>query len=390
MSQNVCIVGTGIDTIKVNVKVTDKGGKPTATQTILDTLLAVLQDRQDQARVNKKPVALGISFHDAPLVVLPNGAPEWKYIARNDCLEVKIAPRLKVPMIARVTFLSAYLWEVGHVQSAVKEVSLFLEEVFGVSLLLQAAQIDLCVDLVGLTLPTEWERVFVTHAIRKRPIAESQKDKAYYRGRKLETLLFSGHGRPVSCKIYNKVIEIKQQSKDKEWFHDIWKQHGWDGDAPVWRVEFSLERPCLREMDLEGIEETVENIQRLWDYCTQEWLRMVVPGTSKNRTRWQTHPTWELLQSAFEAYGNEEIAGLGPLVRERKRVVNLEQAVAALAGYSTTYGAWEDLDFDEEGCALEVFTLIYEKVLERWAKLGVSPVDIIREKKFLYSRTSQG
>ena len=38
--------------------------------------------------------------------------------------------------------------------------------------------------------------------------------------------------------------------------------------------------------------------------------------------------------------------GLGPLVRQRRREKNIEQAVAVFAAYSTTYAAWEELVLD--------------------------------------------
>ncbi len=127
-----------------------------------------------------------------------------KYIVKNHYLQIAIAARLHIPMIAKVTFASAYLWEVGNVHDALDEVRGLLVDLFGVHLILQAAQIDLYADLIGLELPTEWEQVFISHAIGKSSGGELQKDQPVYRGRELETINFSGHGSPVSCKVYNK------------------------------------------------------------------------------------------------------------------------------------------------------------------------------------------
>src|SRR5258706_638994 len=278
------ILNVGVDTLKVNVKLTGQAQ-------VLPVHVEVHCSRwQERAREQSKPVATTLTFHDARMTMLPNGSPAWKYIVKNDCLQISMGARLRIPMVAKVTLSSAYLWEVGNVNDALDEVHGFLIDLFGLHHSLQAAQIDLCVDLVGLTLPVEWEQVFISHAIGKCPIGESQKDRAFYRGRKLETITFSGHGSPVNCKLYNKTAEIKQRSPGKAWFYDRWlakkRADGtalWDGKAPVWRVEFSLERAGLHEMQLEDAYEVLANIKRIWAYCTHDWLRMVIPGPSKNR-----------------------------------------------------------------------------------------------------------
>src|SRR5712692_281260 len=105
------IVGTGIDTLKINVKLLHPDGTFLETQELPSELAELLQVWQDRARDNSKPYATTMTFHDARMMLFPNGAPAWKYIIRNDCLECKIGPRLHMPMLAKVTLTSAYLWE---------------------------------------------------------------------------------------------------------------------------------------------------------------------------------------------------------------------------------------------------------------------------------------
>jgi len=379
------IVNVGIDTVKVNVKVLDPDGKVAKSQTVSEQLSILFQVWQEQAQVNNKPVATGISFYDARLMMFPNGASAWKYILRNDCLEIKLVPRLDMPMIAKVTLLSSYLWAVGSVEQAIGDVHELIKSIFGQHMMLQAGQIDLCVDIAGFVMPKNWINVFVSKARGKSPIGQTDKDREFFRGRKLETLNISGHGCPVNGKLYNKVVEIAQKHPDKIWFHDIWKMNGWDGESTVWRVEFSIEREGLHQMKLEDIYETIDSIERIWSYCTHEWLRMVKPQRDTNWRRWPTSSTWEMVQDAFEAYKEKE-NGLGPIVRQRIREKNIERAVAAFAGYSTTYAAWEDMALDTDTCTPELFSLIYDKVVERWGKQGISPVDVIRDKKLIYSQ----
>lgn len=128
------ILNVGVDTLKVNVKLRDQA----------QVLPVDLEVRcglwQQQAREKSKPVATTITFHDERMTMLPNGAPAWKYIVKNDYLQIAMAARLHIPMIAKVTFASAYLWEMGNVHDALDEVRGLLVDLFGVHLILQGAQ----------------------------------------------------------------------------------------------------------------------------------------------------------------------------------------------------------------------------------------------------------
>lgn len=377
------ILLAGVDTLIVNVKRVDGKGVPTKEQCVPSELLEELEDAQQVARSRSKPFATECTFCGARLVMFPNGAPLWKYILRNDCLEVKIAPRLKLSAVAKVTFSSSYLWACGNVREAVNNVHTLLRSLFQEEVFLQAAQIDLCVDMVGLELPANWQEVFVSHARSKRLFRESQKDQEIYRGAKPETILFSGHGNPVSCKIYDKVREIKQDNNKKDWFYKLWK--GWDQESDVRRVEYSIEREGLNEMDLDGIYEVLGNIKRLWFYCTHDWLRVVVPGVDATRTRWKTADLWCEVQEAFSHFDGLMVEDVGVLVRKRKREVNIDQGVAAIAGYITTLAAWDNA-LPNNGDLDTLFSMIRDRVEERWVKTGTDVQSVVTEKKFIYSQ----
>ncbi len=119
------------------------------------------------------------------------------------------------------------------------------------------------------------------------------------------------------------------------------------------------------------------------------WLRYVVPSEDSNRSRWSVHPDWEAIQEAFipepieksavekrqeeeEELWEEleeylkvypmstsktpkqrrqqpvivpllppaEVLDLIPLVRKRKREINMDRMVAQIAGCITTFEAW--------------------------------------------------
>lgn len=367
----------------MNVRRVAACGLPAKEQAVSGELLEELETLQRQAQEEKKPLASEHTFYGARLVMFPNGAPTWKYILRNDCIEIKLVPRLKLPVLAKVTLSSAYLWSRGNAREAIKSVHGFLRSLFQEEVMLQAAQIDLCVDVVGFALPLDWQEVFVSRARSKRPIKESQKDQEYYRGTKLETVILSGHGNPVNGKIYNKVCEIKQNNNVKDWFYELWK--GWDRESDVWRIEFSLERAGLGEMRLEDVYEMLDNIKRLWFYCTHEWLRMATPGSDVIRTRWKTTDFWQQVQQAFDHFDGLEVAQVGPLVRKRKREENMAQGVAAIAGYITTLAAW-DSALSNDGDLDALFSMIRDRVEQRWKKQGTDVQSVVTEKKFIYSQ----
>jgi len=95
------ILNVGVDTLKVNVKLTGQAQ-------VLPVHLEVHCSRwQEQAHEQSKPVATTMTFHDACMTMLPNGAPAWKYLVKNDCLQVSMGARLRIPMAAKVTLSSA-------------------------------------------------------------------------------------------------------------------------------------------------------------------------------------------------------------------------------------------------------------------------------------------
>ena len=386
--QSPAIVGCGVDTFIVNVKYANDEGKPLQSQYLPASLSEQLTLWQEQSRIEQRKLPTPFSFNGAPLLMMLGGAPSWKWILRNRWLEVKVGCRLHMSAVAKARLSSDYLWARASLDDALTDLSTFLKQVFGDNLYLQAGQIDLCADVVGLTLPTEWEEVFISDAKVKRSIGPSSKDQPYYRGRELETILFSGHGNPVSCKLYHKVKEIEQHAPQKKWFYDLWKQHGWDEHATVWRVEFSLERPCLREMGFDNALFMLPHLGRMWTYCTQEWLRMVIPGATKNRKRWETAPVWTLIQGAFKHPRYAEADALGPLIRTRTHDANLQRAEAAIAGYATSYAAWDDEIMEEDDVSV-VFKKLHDHIVDRWANQGDDFQSRMREKRTLHSITKK-
>lgn len=391
------IVGAGVDTFVANVKQMDKRGRPVPAQELPVDLVGSLQEWQDLARVQMRPYATPLCFNGERLLMMLGGSSSWKWVLRNASVEVKLGARLHLGMLAKIRLSSEFLWSQPSLLACLQRLQHFADKLCGQRVYVQAGQVDLCTDVVGLELPPIWEEVFITHALSRGPIGESSKDRAFFHGRKLETVQFSGHGNPIHGKLYNKVKEIQQHSKEKVWFHDLWRARGWDGQATVWRVEFSLERAILRDLvidkasgkRLDSVYDVPPNLKRLWAYCTHDWLRMVVPqAEQKNRKRWPTAAIWSVIQSAFDGYANHEAEQRGPLIRQRKREKNLERATAAIAGYASTYAAWDDTLTTEDDLSV-VFSQLYQGVTKRLEERGVDFAAQMQEKRTLYSIAAQ-
>ena len=106
-----------------------------------------------------------------------------------------------------------------------------------------------------------------------------------------------GQGGALSCRLYNKLLEIEKSGKT--YLFDIWRDLGWDGFQPVWRLEFQFRRDALRELEIKTFSQYMAKLSGLWRYATERWLRLTVPNdTDTTQSRWPLHPMWKVLVQA--------------------------------------------------------------------------------------------
>ena len=104
-----------------------------------------------------------------------------------------------------------------------------------------------------------------------------------------------GAGGPISSRLYDKTLEIKQK-KHKAYLLDLWMRAGMVSDLPVWRQEFQLRREVLDQLGIRSFSGLMQNLGGIWGYASQDWLRLAEPQTGdSNRGRWPTHPMWTQL-----------------------------------------------------------------------------------------------
>jgi len=108
-----------------------------------------------------------------------------------------------------------------------------------------------------------------------------------------------GSGGDIVARLYDKTLEVEKKSH-KFYLHELWKATGWDGECQVWRMEFEAKRNALVSLQLPKLSHLLPNQAALWQYLTENWLRLTVPTESdSNRARWNNHPLWDFIAAAF-------------------------------------------------------------------------------------------
>lgn len=172
---------------------------------------------------------------------------------------------------------------------------------------------DLCVDFVtGEDLEGMPRQSWVTRA--------NGYASYYVQGRFSGiTIGLGGH---LAARVYDKTLEIATKSQ-KTYLYEFWREAGWDGESPVWRLEFQFGRTVLRELGVNTVRDLAANLPGLWAYATSGWLRLTVPSlTDATQTRWPNHPLWDVLSAATWSGDRGE-----PLYRSRKERLPSERSL---------------------------------------------------------------
>ena len=363
---NAKIVNHGVDTLVVNAYCVDRAGNPRQGE-LNDVLLDQLEEWKKGAQYAGEPVLTTWVFQGVHLLMRPNGAGRghWQWLLISRLLTISISRGKWNGGIAQVRFSSEYLWSSSTLEEAIKQVHQFLKAQFGCDLFLQVSEVHLCADVAGWAeiRSLDHRRDFVSRA-RQRPVHETAdwnfqpgenmevKDFAY--GLVRTSLSFAPKG-TVSCLIYEKSREMKRSGK--EWFEDKWLANGWEEGQAVWRVEFRFEREALHELcqgeafhGLENVSDLPAILPVLWAYAAGHvgggadgwpdgWLRYVVPGEDTSRSRWPVHPTWKLIQGAFQVRC-ETPGQFGEIVRKRHYEHNIRKGLEGIMGYATSIASW--------------------------------------------------
>lgn len=138
------------------------------------------------------------------------------------------------------------------------------------------------------------------------------------RKKDLETAYFGKIGSAIWGKIYDKTKEvIKTQNS---YTPELWKQAGWDGNQVVVRVEFSLSREFIKQLN-NGIYVDIDNIfdglNDIWFYLSNNWLRLVEEVNTNHSTQSQITHFWSVVISSFSSSSKQ-------IIRKKSYVARLK------------------------------------------------------------------
>ncbi|HJT56419.1 MAG TPA: hypothetical protein VJ761_07990 [Ktedonobacteraceae bacterium] len=373
MAQEIHFLGRGLDTLIVNVYPTDQEGD-VIKERLPEALEQELTRYKERAQLEDEEVPTRWVFQGENLCMKDKGGSHFKWILTCNQFTVAVSRGIKVALWGQVRFSSEYLWKWNSNPSkGISDVLLFLTHIFGADIAFQASEVHIALDFTGWDIGScQVKDHFIHRAVQTAPVPETVDatviagpEQVIERWKRITGLPFGKHSSAVSCLIYDKTHEIKYHCKDKGWFHDLWLAQknedgspAWDGQAPVWRIEFRFKRPALQEFSLENVYEVLDRIPDLWAYAAGHvggsdglpdgWLRYVVPAEDTNRSRWPVHPCWQMIQGAFLPSVPASVpVEMQPLQRQCKRKVNMRRALAAIAGYTSTVEAWRRNYADE-------------------------------------------
>jgi hypothetical protein len=292
-----------------------------------------LQHWQNQAKEQEEDVLTPWEFAGCPLAIKPHGSGHgWRWLLFSDDLHLAIGKGALNQTVCRLTLRSVYLHS-RDLGDTLSQIYTFLVGFLGYEPVLQVSEVHQCVDIAGWILTAADAGCFVSRgALHQMPEeAVSVHPEVEQRGRRMQGFYFSKTA-PHSCLIYDKSREV--QVHHKEWFHEVWRRNGWDGQTPVTRVEFRYERECLREMGIECPFDLLNQLDRLWAYSTRQWLRHTVPSVDTNQSRWKVSEVWQVVQGAALF-----VTKAVPAVRVKKVELESEHTLAGFVGYGTSLAA---------------------------------------------------
>lgn len=404
------ILNFGVDSLWMNFSYAqlDDETKPDKRPCAVE-VLEKLEAYQELAKESDELVFTEYEFNGAKLAMYPHGGGRrspWRYLLRSDDLEVKIGTGKKTGYVAKARVMASYLWSLKDLEQVIAEAHVFVSSIFGVMLYPQLSEVHPCADVAydfgqanwqdgfirrcGLTPHIDQEMHFVTPQEEESEACLVGPDKVHMRYRPITGYSFGTHASALSAVIYNKSAYIRTKEKASDYFHKIWLDNGWDGKTEVWRVEFRFKRDVLRDFKVDGVFHGIDyaydlpdRLEAMWTYASIHWLRYVIPSDDMNRTRWQTHPVWELLQHAYFPLVRVD---LGPMIRERKRVVNQERMVAQIVGCAMTLHAWDknDVPCEDEDLSI-VLHKLYPSGLDYLESRGKDFNTVVRKKQLLYN-----
>lgn len=296
--------------------------------------------------------------------VKDKGSSIFPYVLEDGAFRINLSKTGKKTPMAYVKISSRYLCSTTPAE-AEKHLRQILNELGTLESSAHVSRIDLCADFVSPENMESWGReAWITRGKKIDAHAVNEKFTGWS----------IGLGGKISCRLYNKLLEIHTSSRID--LIPLWKETGWQEDEPVWRVEFQLMRDILAEHGLISLDNVLANLNGLWSYASTEWLRLTLPNPDdQTRSRWPIHPLWGYISSIdWETDFNTLSRSFKPeRLPEDKRILTL--GISSMACFMAKHGI---TDFDE---GLDRYLLALHQHLYSCGEfIGLSAGDYLLEK----------
>jgi len=184
---------------------------------------------------------------------------------------------------------SKTLWQNG-IETALSWITEDLKTIGGGSIqFVQVSRLDLCCDFLvpgGLSYEFLLSHK-VTRNDKNQLILDNIDVGTYYVGDKKS---------PIQLRMYNKGVEVQQKGGVKLWFLELWQRKS---PEDVWRIEFQLRRPALKDFGINSLDDLKEKQAGLWLHLTSKWFSLRLPDNEKAERR-TIHPFWCAVQKCFQ------------------------------------------------------------------------------------------
>jgi hypothetical protein len=280
-----------------------------------------LAELKANAATNEAEQPAIIRFADGAAEHVFNVAPfgvagyEWLLLSGEFAFRIGkwIEPGSRPSVMAEIR--SEALWTHGAA-ACVERVRSILTAMGAIIECVKVSRVDLCVDL--LLHESNWSLDLLNHlasrAGHRKPYLDFQRLTGIQIGKGI-----------VVCRLYDKPLEIKQQSH-KDWLYDIWGIESVADDHRIIRVEFQFRREALNEFGVDTPDQLLTSVASLWSYASGEWLR-VVDDLKKHATRRKDLPWWQVVQ-----LGIPDAATAHPAIRAKAIKSDESQLMLQLIG----------------------------------------------------------
>jgi len=127
-------------------------------------------------------------------------------------------------------------------------------------------------------------------------VTHNDKNKMHLGGNnEVETYYAGNEKSPIQLRMYNKGLEVNKGGT-KLWFLDLWQR---ESTEDIWRIEFQLRRPALKQFGINSIEDLKEKHASVWRYLTSKWFSLRIPDNEKAERK-TIHPFWCAVQESFK------------------------------------------------------------------------------------------